>query len=257
MPGERSSFGSPVEPISPPPKPALESGLGWRRRVPPPGPKDLLRRPFIAIAALAGGKGNIGGEGRGGKGARLACDDCESQASVFRAHALGAKEVRSHRRKNKSHRRDESALDRAEAGGADSGRFGPVDRARKKDESSRRLPPQTRFPLASRAVARVRLIPRRASWRDRRHVGRHASPRPRRSVSLPRPSDRVCGFAASLSDSVHVRLAGTARPDGRGLRPGPKSRGGLAPSPTPKCCYGVCGLGRRGALRRPDRRRLA
>src|SRR3974390_1626714 len=26
------------------------TGLGWRRRVLPPGPKDLLRRPFIAIA---------------------------------------------------------------------------------------------------------------------------------------------------------------------------------------------------------------
>src|SRR5712691_11763770 len=26
------------------------AGLGWRRRVLPPGPKGLLRRPFIAIA---------------------------------------------------------------------------------------------------------------------------------------------------------------------------------------------------------------
>src|SRR4030088_1524613 len=30
----------------------LESGLGWRRRVLPPGPKGLLRRPFIAISGL-------------------------------------------------------------------------------------------------------------------------------------------------------------------------------------------------------------
>src|SRR5262245_57630718 len=27
-------------------------GLGWSRRVLPPGPKGLLRRPFIAIAGL-------------------------------------------------------------------------------------------------------------------------------------------------------------------------------------------------------------
>src|SRR3979411_1388290 len=30
----------------------LESGLGLRRRVLPPGPKGLLRRPFIAISGL-------------------------------------------------------------------------------------------------------------------------------------------------------------------------------------------------------------
>ena len=30
----------------------LTTGLGWRRRVLPPGPKGLLRRPFIAIAGL-------------------------------------------------------------------------------------------------------------------------------------------------------------------------------------------------------------
>ena len=70
MPGKRSSFWSPVEPISPPPKPACRHcGLGWRRRVLPPGPKDLFRRPFIAIAALADGKRNIGDRGPGGKGA--------------------------------------------------------------------------------------------------------------------------------------------------------------------------------------------
>ena len=28
------------------------SGLRWRRRVPPPGPNGLLRRPFIAISGL-------------------------------------------------------------------------------------------------------------------------------------------------------------------------------------------------------------
>jgi hypothetical protein len=34
---------------------SLASGLhGWSRRVLPPGPMGLLRRPFIAIAALAG-----------------------------------------------------------------------------------------------------------------------------------------------------------------------------------------------------------
>src|SRR5208282_859524 len=69
MPSERSPFGSPVEPISPPPKPAvLKSGLGWRRRVPPPGPKDLFRCPFIAIAALADGVVHIRVTRRGGKG---------------------------------------------------------------------------------------------------------------------------------------------------------------------------------------------
>src|SRR5215467_6533479 len=40
-----------VDPVSPPPKP-VRAGLGWRRRVLPPGPKGLLRRPFIAIAGL-------------------------------------------------------------------------------------------------------------------------------------------------------------------------------------------------------------
>src|SRR5271166_3857970 len=54
MPSKRSPFWSPVEPISPPPKPASRSGLGWRRRVPPPGPKDLFRCPFIAIAEPCG-----------------------------------------------------------------------------------------------------------------------------------------------------------------------------------------------------------
>ena len=69
MPSERSPFWSPVEPISPPPKPARRvSGLGWRRRVLPPGPKDLLRCPFIAIAARADGKIHIGVRARGGKG---------------------------------------------------------------------------------------------------------------------------------------------------------------------------------------------
>jgi hypothetical protein len=52
MPSERSPFGSPVEPISPPPEPSENEGLGWRRRVPPPGPKDVFRCPFIAVSAL-------------------------------------------------------------------------------------------------------------------------------------------------------------------------------------------------------------
>src|SRR6185436_5742417 len=35
------------------PADAARLGLhGWRRRVPPPGPKGLLRRPFIAISGL-------------------------------------------------------------------------------------------------------------------------------------------------------------------------------------------------------------
>src|SRR5262249_34705374 len=38
-----------VDPVSPPPKPRGPR-LGWRRRVLPPGPIGLLRRPFIAIA---------------------------------------------------------------------------------------------------------------------------------------------------------------------------------------------------------------
>src|SRR5271155_3406378 len=52
MPSERSPFKSPVEPISPPPEPSEDEGLGWRRRVPPPGPKDVFRCPFIAVSAL-------------------------------------------------------------------------------------------------------------------------------------------------------------------------------------------------------------
>src|SRR5271155_1345894 len=52
MPSERSPFKSPVEPISPPPEPSENEGLGWRRRVPPPGPKDVFRCPFIAVSAL-------------------------------------------------------------------------------------------------------------------------------------------------------------------------------------------------------------
>ena len=41
-----------VDPSSAPPKPRPGSGLGWSRRVLPPGPKGLLRRPFIAISGL-------------------------------------------------------------------------------------------------------------------------------------------------------------------------------------------------------------
>src|SRR5580658_7969221 len=64
MPGKRSPFTSLVEPISPPPKPASRSGLWWRRRVPPPGPKDLFRCPFIAIAVLVGRRGEYRGRER-------------------------------------------------------------------------------------------------------------------------------------------------------------------------------------------------
>lgn len=46
---------------------ARAAGLWWRRRVPPPGPKGLFRRPFIAIADLADGKRNIGTECARGK----------------------------------------------------------------------------------------------------------------------------------------------------------------------------------------------
>src|SRR5215213_2589487 len=41
----------------------------WSRRVLPPGPIGLLRRPFIAIAGLAAGRGNIGARGLRRKGA--------------------------------------------------------------------------------------------------------------------------------------------------------------------------------------------
>src|SRR5437868_1796684 len=41
---------------------------GWSRRVLPPGPIGLLRRPFIAIAGLAAGTLNIRGEGLRRKG---------------------------------------------------------------------------------------------------------------------------------------------------------------------------------------------
>src|SRR5436305_7666999 len=41
---------------------------GWSRRVLPPGPIGLLRRPFIAIAGLAAGSLNIRGEGLRRKG---------------------------------------------------------------------------------------------------------------------------------------------------------------------------------------------
>jgi hypothetical protein len=45
--------------------------LGWRRRVLPPGPKGLLRWPFIAISVPRDGKENIGDSGRGWKGAEI------------------------------------------------------------------------------------------------------------------------------------------------------------------------------------------
>jgi len=52
---QKRAFYALVDPISPPPKPGPAgqgTGLGWRRRVLPPGPMGLLRRPFIAIAEL-------------------------------------------------------------------------------------------------------------------------------------------------------------------------------------------------------------
>src|SRR5690606_5638873 len=48
-----------VDPVSPPPQPALRHGLWWRCRVPPPGPMGLLRQPFIAIAGPSTGTLNI------------------------------------------------------------------------------------------------------------------------------------------------------------------------------------------------------
>jgi len=51
MPGKKDLY-TPVDPISPPPKPTVSGGLGGRRRVPPPGPGGLLRCPFIAIVSL-------------------------------------------------------------------------------------------------------------------------------------------------------------------------------------------------------------
>src|SRR5262249_58149557 len=50
-PAQTTALSALVDPISPPPKPVL-AGLWWRRRVLPPGPMGLLRRPFIAIAGL-------------------------------------------------------------------------------------------------------------------------------------------------------------------------------------------------------------
>jgi len=49
-----------VDPVSAPPKFTPEHELWWSRRVLPPGPIGLLRRPFIAIAGLAAGPLNIG-----------------------------------------------------------------------------------------------------------------------------------------------------------------------------------------------------
>ena len=55
MPSERAPFHVPRRTYFAPAETRLpESGLGWRRRVPPPGPKDLFRCPFIAIAAPCG-----------------------------------------------------------------------------------------------------------------------------------------------------------------------------------------------------------
>src|SRR5580704_9690014 len=56
MPSKSTPFTPSSILVRPHPKPVamrqLDSGLGWRRRVLPPGPKGLLRRPFIAISGL-------------------------------------------------------------------------------------------------------------------------------------------------------------------------------------------------------------
>jgi hypothetical protein len=59
MPGESVAFTTRVEPVSPPGAAAgirfvaigiaKDGGKWWRRRVPPPGPQRLFRKPFIAI----------------------------------------------------------------------------------------------------------------------------------------------------------------------------------------------------------------
>jgi len=62
MPSEKSSFTPSSILFRPRPKPRVvlkKHGLGWRRRVPPPGPIGLLRSSFIAIAAASAGKMNI------------------------------------------------------------------------------------------------------------------------------------------------------------------------------------------------------
>ena len=67
--GQKLTLYALVDPISPPAQAAaMTCGLWWRRRVPPPGPMGLLRWPFIAIAALAGGRSNIGVPEREEKG---------------------------------------------------------------------------------------------------------------------------------------------------------------------------------------------
>ena len=59
------------------------SGLWWRRRVPPPGPKDLFRRPFIAIAVLAVRQS----EYRGRRPPREGLSDVVPLAPAFRCGA--------------------------------------------------------------------------------------------------------------------------------------------------------------------------
>src|SRR5258705_9761726 len=51
MPSKSSPFTPSSILVRPRQNPAA-TGLGWSRRVLPPGPKGLLRRPFIAIAGL-------------------------------------------------------------------------------------------------------------------------------------------------------------------------------------------------------------
>ena len=61
MPGKSTTFTPSSILFRPRPQaaPIGCQGLWWRRRVPPPGPMGLLRRPFIAIAGLSTGRPNI------------------------------------------------------------------------------------------------------------------------------------------------------------------------------------------------------
>jgi hypothetical protein len=61
MPGKRSSFTLPVEPISPPPKPASRSKSTRNRALveapgTAPGSEELISTPFIAVAAQGGAR---------------------------------------------------------------------------------------------------------------------------------------------------------------------------------------------------------
>jgi len=62
-------FNPPSNLFRPRRNPRSSSGLGWRRRVPPPGPKDLFRCRFIAIAALLRQPDEYRGQNAGREGA--------------------------------------------------------------------------------------------------------------------------------------------------------------------------------------------